>query len=98
MCGPRGPDDVRQDPAGLREADMGALPDGEVAKGLGDVSPPDADRAEEDDRLACMEPTQSSQVPDLGCGQFRVQGFQMEDNSLSLPRSLGAATQPPATR
>jgi hypothetical protein len=27
-----------------------------------------------------------------------VQGFQMEDNSPSLPRSLGAATQPPATR
>src|SRR6266516_4449664 len=39
---------VRQGPAGLGEADVGAGPDGEVAQGLGDVAFPDADRAVED--------------------------------------------------
>jgi hypothetical protein len=34
---------VRQGPAGLGEADVGASADGEVAQGLGDVAFPDAD-------------------------------------------------------
>lgn len=57
---------VGEDAAGLGEADVGALPDGEVAEGLGNVGLPDADRAEEDDRLAGMQPTQCTQVTDLG--------------------------------
>jgi hypothetical protein len=44
--------EVGEDAAGLGEADVGALAAGEVAEGLGDVGLADADRAEEDDRLA----------------------------------------------
>lgn len=45
-----------QDAAGLGEADACALADGEVAEGLGDVCLSDADRAEQDDGLAGVEP------------------------------------------
>lgn len=44
--------EVGEDAAGLGEADVGALAAGEVADGLGDVGLADADRAEENDRLA----------------------------------------------
>lgn len=37
-----------QDPVGLREADVRALPDGEVAQGLGDVCLADAHGSEQD--------------------------------------------------
>ncbi len=40
----------------LAKADVGALADGEVAEGLGDVGLADADGAEEDDRFAGVEP------------------------------------------
>jgi hypothetical protein len=53
---------------------VGALADGEVAEGLGDVGLADADGAEEDDRLAGMQPAQGAQVADLGGGQFRGGG------------------------
>jgi hypothetical protein len=39
---------VGQGPAGLEEPDAGAVADGEVAEGLGDVAFPDTDRAVED--------------------------------------------------
>lgn len=48
--------EVSEDAAGLGEADVGALADGEVAEGLGDVGLADADGAEEDDRFAGVEP------------------------------------------
>jgi hypothetical protein len=53
---------------------VGTLADSEVAEGLGDVGLADADHAEEDDRLAGMEPAQGSQVTDLGRRQFRGGG------------------------
>ncbi|GGJ63012.1 hypothetical protein GCM10010121_087110 [Streptomyces brasiliensis] len=64
------PDEVREDTAGPGEADMGALANGQVAEGLGDVGLADADRAEDDDRLTRVQPAQGSRVPDLSRGQL----------------------------
>ena len=66
--------EVGQGAAGLVEADLGALPDGEVAEGLGDVGLADADRAVQQDRLSTVEPAQCGEVADLGGGQFRAGG------------------------
>lgn len=63
-------DKVGEDAAAFGEADVDALADGEVAEGLGDVSLAGADRAEENDRLAGVEPAQGSQVADLCCWNF----------------------------
>lgn len=63
-----------EDPAGLGEADVGALPDSEVPLRLGDMRFAHPDRAEQNDGLARMQPAQGAQVPDLGGGQFRGGG------------------------
>ena len=57
--------EVGQDAAGFGEADVGAVADGEVAEGLGDVALPDADGSVEDDRLAGVQPAQGGEVADL---------------------------------
>lgn len=59
---------VRQDAAGLGEADVGALADSQMPEGLGDVCLSDPDRTEQNYGLAGMEPAQGGQVADLGCG------------------------------
>ena len=41
--------EVGQDAAGLVEADLGALPDGQMPEGLGDVGFADTDRAVQQD-------------------------------------------------
>ena len=63
---------VGQGAAGLEEPDVGAVADGEVAQGLGDVAFADADRAVEDHGLAGVQPAQGGQVADLGGGQLRA--------------------------
>ena len=65
---------VREDPAGLGEADVGALADGEMIQGLRDMGLADANRPEQDDRLAGMQPEQGSEVADLCGGKFRGGG------------------------
>ena len=60
--------EVGEDPAGLGEADVGALADREVAEGLGDVRLADPDGAVQDDRLAGVEQAQGGEVADLGRG------------------------------
>ena len=62
---------VGQGPAGFGEADVGAVADGEVAEGLGDVAFADADGAVEDHGLAGVQPAQCGQVADLGGGELR---------------------------
>ncbi|GHG05189.1 hypothetical protein GCM10017667_39950 [Streptomyces filamentosus] len=66
--------EVSEDAAGLGETAVGALADGKVTEGVGDVGLADAEGAEEDDRLAGMEPAQGAQVTDLGGRQFRGGG------------------------
>ena len=61
---------VGQGAAGLEEPDVGAVADGEVAEGLGDVAFPDADGAVEDHGLAGVQPAQGGEVADLGGGQL----------------------------
>jgi site-specific DNA recombinase len=68
---------VGQGPAGLEEPDVGAVPDGEVAQGLGDVALAHPDRAVQDHRLAGVQPPQRGQVADLGGGQLRG-GIEVE--------------------
>jgi len=53
--------EVGQGAAGIEEPDVGAVADGEVAEGLGDVAFPHADRAvEDDDSRACCPPPRSA--------------------------------------
>ena len=66
--------EVGQSAAGLGEPDVGAVADGEVAEGLGDVGFADPDGAVEDDRLAGLQPAQRGEVADLRGGQFRGGG------------------------
>lgn len=61
---------VREDPAGLGESDVGALANGEVTEGLGDVCLADSDGSEQDDRLDGVEPAQGAEVTDLSAGSF----------------------------
>lgn len=64
-------DQVRQDPAGLGEADVRALADGKVTERLGDVCLPDANGPEPNYGLSGVEPAQGGEVPDLGRGKLR---------------------------
>jgi len=66
--------EVGEHAAGFGEADFSADTDGLVAKGLGDVTFPDADRPVDDDRLAGVQPAQGGEVADRGGGQFRAGG------------------------
>ena len=72
--------EVGQGAAGLEEADVGAVADGQVAEGLGDVALAHADGAVEDHGLPGVQPAQGGQVADLGGGQLRgggeVEAFQ----------------------
>jgi hypothetical protein len=52
--------EVGRDPAGFEEPDLGAVPDREVAEGLGDVCFSDADGSVQDDGFACVQPAQRS--------------------------------------
>src|SRR5579875_3492496 len=71
---------VRERPAGLEEPDFGAVADGQVPQGLGDVAFAHADGAVEDHGLAGVQPAQGGQVADGGGGQFggggEVEAFQ----------------------
>jgi hypothetical protein len=60
--------------AGGGEAHVGAVADGQVAEGLGDVGLADADGAVEDHVLAGVEPAQRGEVADLGGGQLGAGG------------------------
>jgi len=72
--------EVGQCPAGLEEPGLGAVADGEVAQGLGDVAFADSDGPVQDDGLGGVQPPQGGQVPDLGGGDLRgggeVEAFQ----------------------
>jgi hypothetical protein len=53
------------------EADIGALADGLVAEGLGDVCLSDADGPEQKYEFTGVKPVQGRAVADVGGGQFR---------------------------
>ena len=63
---------VGEGAAGFEEPDVGAVADGEVAEGLGDMAFPHADRAIQDHGLAGVQPAQGGEVADLGGGELRV--------------------------
>ena len=56
--------------AGSEEPDVGAVADGEVAEGLGDMAFPHADRAVQDHGLAGVQPAEGGEVADLGSGEL----------------------------
>src|SRR5258708_4123941 len=65
---------VGQGAAGREEPGGGAVPDGQVAEGLGGVALAYPGRAVQDDGLAGVQPPQGGQVADLGGGQLRAGG------------------------
>jgi hypothetical protein len=79
-----------QQPAGLGEPDVGAVTDGQVAEGLGDVGLADPDGPVEDHALAGGEPAQRGQIADLRGGQLRG-GGEVEPLEGGLGLELGAA-------
>ena len=68
--------EVGQGAAGLEEPDVGAVADGEVAEGLGDVALPDADRAVQDHRLAGVRA--SAGRPGRGSGRRAASGMAVK--------------------
>jgi hypothetical protein len=62
--------EVGQDAAGFEEADFGALADGEVAQGLGDVGLADSDGTVQQDRLSTVEQRSAARSRIWAAGSF----------------------------
>jgi DDE superfamily endonuclease len=72
--------EVGQDTAGFVEADLGALPDGEVPERLCHMGFPDTDGAVQENGFSAVEPAEGGEVTDLRRGEFgggmEVEAFQ----------------------